>query len=184
MLPATTALLLIDAQQAWDHPHWGRRNNPGAEGQMARLLGAFRQAGRPVFHVRHSSGDSHSPLHPGEPGHAFKPELAPREGERVFEKRVHCAFLGTGLEGALRELGIDRLVIVGFTSHWCVSSSARSAGDRGFKVVVPHDACVAFDLEDPFGELMPAETLHRAALTELHGSFASVVSTEDLIGAV
>lgn len=184
MLPATTALLLIDAQLAWDHAHWGRRNNPGAEAQIKRLLEAFRQAGRPVFHVRHSSGDPNSPLHPKEPGHAFKPELAPREGEPVFEKRVHCAFQGSGLEGALRELGVDRLVIVGFTSQWCVSSTARSAGDRGFKVVVPHDATVAFDLEDPFGEVMPAETLHRAALTELHGSFGTVLGTEDLLPMV
>lgn len=184
MLPATTALLLIDCQLAWDHEHWGRRNNPGAEAQITRLLGAFRAAGRPVIHIQHSSADPHSPLHPKEPGHAFKPEARPVEGEPVFVKRTHSAFQGTGLEAHLRELGVDRLVMAGFITNWCVSSTARMAADLGFKGVVVHDACATFDLEDPFGEMMAAEALHRAGLTELHGSFGSVVGTEDLLSLV
>jgi len=181
MLPATTALLLIDCQLAWDDPYWGERNNPGAEGHLATLLAAFRQAGLPVIHVKHNSKDPHSPLHPSEPGNAFKPETTPLPGESVFEKSVHTAFLGTGLEAYLREREIDRIVIAGFITNWCVSSTARMANNLGFKVVVIHDACATFALEDPFGELVPAETLHRVGLTELHGAFAMVLGTDDLL---
>lgn len=184
MLPATTALLLIDCQKAWDDPYWGPRNNPGAEGCIAKLVEAFRGAGRPVLHVQHHSKDPNSPLHPGEPGHAFKPEATPLPGEAVFEKAVHIAFLGTDLEAHLRQHEIDRLVIAGFTTNWCVSSTARMANNLGFRVVVVHDACAAFDAEDPFGEVIRAETMHRVGLAELHGAFAMVLGTEDLLGTL
>jgi nicotinamidase-related amidase len=58
------------------------------------------------------------------------------------------------------------------------------ANNLGFKVVVVHDACATFDFEDPFGVMVPAETLHRVGLTELHGAFAMVLGTDDLIGTV
>ncbi len=184
MLPATTALLLIDCQRAWDDPYWGERNNPGAEGQIARLLEAFRKAGRAVIHVKHNAKDPNSPLHPSEPGNAFKPEAVPLPGEPLFEKSVHSAFLGTDLEAHLRDREIDRLVVAGFITGWCVSSTARTANDLGFKVVVVHDACATFGCEDPFGGMVSAEVLHRAGLAELHGAFAMVLGTEDLIGTL
>jgi nicotinamidase-related amidase len=182
--PRSTALLLIDVQKAWDEPHWGNRNNPLAESRIAELLTAFRNAARPVIHVKHSSRDPHSPLHPSAPGHAFKPEGAPKPGETVFDKPIHSAFIGTGLDGHLRARGIDRLVIAGFSTPWCVSSTARSAGDLGFKVVVVQDACAAFELEDFEGKLIPPDTLHRVALSELHGNFATIVHTSDLLGMI
>ncbi len=184
MLPASTALLLIDVQKAWDDPYWGERNNPGAEGHIARLLAAFRAARRPIFHVKHNSKDPNSPLHPAELGNAFKPEAAPFPGEPVIEKSVHSAFLGTDLEARLRAGEIDRLVIAGFITNWCVSSTARTANNLGFKVVVVHDACATFAFEDPFGQMVDAETLHRVGLTELHGAFAMVLGTEDVVGTV
>jgi len=63
---------------------------------------AWRSSGRPVVHVRHMSTDPHSPLRPGQPGNAFKPETAPAPGEVVIEKRVNSAFIGTSLEADLR----------------------------------------------------------------------------------
>jgi nicotinamidase-related amidase len=184
MLPSSTALLLIDVQKAWDDPSWGTRNNPGAEANVARLLEAFRKAGRPVFHVKHDAKDPKSPLHPEEPGNAFKPEAAPLPGEPVVTKRVHSAFIGTDLEVQLRAREVDRLVIAGLLTSWCVSSAARTASNLGFKVVVVHDACATFAMEDPFGGMVDAETLHRAGLTELHGAFAVVLGTEDVLAMV
>ena len=181
MLPKNIALLLIAVQQAWDDPYWGGRNNPEAEANMAALVRAFRANGLLVAHVRHDSRDPGSPLYPGEAGHAFKPETGPLPGEPVFAKSAHCAFVGTGLEAHLRERGIDRLVLAGFTTCHCVSSSARSACDLGFKTVVLRDACVAFDLDDVDGNRIPAQTLHEVGLTELHGEFAMVLPTAAIL---
>ena len=181
MLPKTTALLLIDVQLAWDDPIWGARNNPGAEGNQAALLEAFRRNGMEVIHTQHDARDPSSPLHPGEAGHAFKPDTAPMASETVFHKSGHCAFVGTGLEAHLRARGIDRLVIAGFTTSHCVSSTARMACDLGFKTVVVRDACVAFAMEDMDGRKIDAATLHRIGLAQLHGQSAMVLPVVALL---
>jgi nicotinamidase-related amidase len=181
MLPKNIALILVAVQQAWDDPYWGRRNNPEAEANMAALVGAFRAGGLEVIHIRTDSRDPNSPLHPGEPGHGFKEATAPRPGEAVFAKAGHCAFLETGLEAHLRGRGIDRLVLAGFTTCHCVSSTARTACDLGFKTVVLRDACVAFELDDVDGNRVPAQTLHDHSLAELQGEFAMVLPTEAIL---
>ena len=81
------ALLIIDLQQAIDDPRWaadGPRNNPDAEANAARLLEAWRKAGRVLAHVRHDSTEPGSTYRPGSPGHTFKPEMAPLPGETVI----------------------------------------------------------------------------------------------------
>lgn len=181
MPPKTTALILVNVQQAWDEPYWGERNNPKAEANLMALADAFRRNGLPVIHLQHDSRDPDSPLFPGEPGHAFKPGTAPLDGEPVFHQSGHCGFLGTGLEAHLRAIGTDRLVIGGFTTSHCVSSTARLACDLGFKTVVVRDACAAFELDDPDGQRVPAQTLHDIGLTELHGEFAMVLPTAALL---
>ena len=181
MLPRNIALLLISAQKAWDDPYWGERNNPGAEARMAALAAGFRGNGLDVIHVRQDARDPNSPLHPGEPGNAFKPETAPLPAETVLAQAGHCAFFGTELESLLHAGGIDRLVLAGFTTCHDVSSTARAACELGFKTVVVRDACVAFELDDVDGNRIGAQALHDASLAALHGEFAVVLPTEAIL---
>ena len=88
MIPKNSALLVIDVQRGLDHPKYGRRNNPDAEANIARLLGAWRRIAWPVVHVQHLSTSRDSPLRPDSPGVEIKPEAAPRDGEPLFQKRV------------------------------------------------------------------------------------------------
>jgi nicotinamidase-related amidase len=180
-LSATTALLLIDVQKAWDDPSWEVRSTPAAEANVARLLAGFRVSGRPVLHVRHASANPASPLHPDQPGHAFKPEAQPLPGEPIFTKSVHAAFLGTGLEEHLRTHGITGLVIAGITTHLCVSTTARLGSNLGFAITVVSDASSALSLDDGEGGRIPAETAHRVALAELRGQFAAVKTTNEVL---
>lgn len=175
------ALLLIDVQQGLDDPCWGERNNPGAERNMAALLSAWRQAHRPVIHVQHMSQRSDSPLRPGLPGNALKPEVAPEPGEPVFQKTVNSAFIGTGLEAHLRAEQIDTVVLVGLTTDHCVSSTTRMAANLGFTAILVSDATATFERTGPDGDHHTAEQMHRLALASLHGEFATVLRTEEVL---
>src|SRR5262249_49908532 len=81
-LPKAEVLLLLDVQQGFDAPTWGRRNNPEMEERIIELLDAWRTSSRPVIHVKHMSTGLGSPLRPEEPGNEFKVEMAPRPWER------------------------------------------------------------------------------------------------------
>jgi nicotinamidase-related amidase len=181
MTPPDPALLLIDVQQGLDEPRWGARNNPDAERRIAELLAAWREAGRAVIHVQHLSLEPTSPLRADRPGHAFKPEATPREGEPIFRKHVNSAFIGTGLEAHLRERGIRSLVMAGITTDHCVSTTARMAANLGFEVTVVSDATATFERRGPDGAHYDAELMHGAALASLHGEFARVRTAREVL---
>ena len=184
MIGEKAALLVIDVQQGVDEPGWGRRNNADAEGVVAQLLAAWRAAGRPVVHAQHVSVEPGSALRPGRPGVEIKPEARPRAGEPVFQKNVNSAFIGTGLEAHLRSEGIESLVMVGLTTNHCVSTTARMAANLGFETLVVEDATAAFDRVGPDGVTHPADLVHSVSLASLHGEFATVVSSEQVLRAL
>ena len=183
-LLSDAALVLIDVQQGFDDPRWGARNNPDAEKRIAELLAVWRNAGRPVIHVQHLSLEAESPLREDAPGHAFKIETGPTADESVFRKQVNSAFIGTDLEAYLRGKGIQSLVVVGLTTDHCISTSVRMAGNLGFVVTVIEDATATFDRRGPDGTHYSAELMHRVALASLHGEFATVRSTREILIAV
>lgn len=183
-IPPNAALLLIDVQQGLDDPKWGRRNNPHAEANMARLLALWRGARLPVIHVQHCSTEPDSPLRPERPGWAFKAEVTPLESEPIFQKTVNSAFIGTELEPYLREQGIDALVIVGLTTDHCVSTTTRMAGNLGFATWLVADATATFDRMGPDGQAHRAEAIHAVHLASLNGEFCTVVTTDTLAAAV
>ena len=184
MIPTGSALLVIDVQKGFDAPGWGPRNNPGAEGTVARLLERWRSAGWPVVHAQHVSVEDGSALGPGQPGVEIKPEAEPRKGEPLFQKSVNSAFIGTGLEDYLRSEGIESLVMVGLTTNHCVSTTARMAGNLGFRIFVVEDATATFDCRGPDGTVHAAELVHSVSLASLHGEFATVVGSADVLSAL
>ncbi len=174
------ALLLVDLQLAIDDPRWGRRNNPALEANVARLLAAWRERGWPVHHVAHRSTEPGSTYAPGGPGAPFKPEAAPRPGEPVTEKRVHSAFVGTGLEARLRAAGVRRLVVAGVITDNSVEATVRHAADLGFDVTVADDACATFDRAWR-GRRWSADDVHARSLAVLDGEYARIATTDELV---
>lgn len=67
-----TALIVIDVQQGFDDPFWGRRNNPNLETNIAKILQHWRAQKQPVYIVQHWSKVPNLPLTEGTPGCELK----------------------------------------------------------------------------------------------------------------
>lgn len=176
-----TALLIIDVQKGLDAPELGKRNNPDAESNMALLLAKWRKRSAPVIHVKHNSTEPNSTLRPELPGNEIKDAVKPLPDERLFEKNVNSAFIGTGLENYLNDIGIHDLVVVGLTTDHCVSTSVRMASNLGFNVCLVEDATATFERQSYDGALYSAEQMHEINLASLNGEFCSVLKTSEVL---
>jgi len=174
-LPASAALVIIDLQKAIDAPYWGPRNNPDCERKVAALLARWRETGRPIYHVRHDSTEPHSAYRPGQEGNAFKPEVAPRDGETVIVKRVNSAFIGTDLEARLKRAGHAPLVVTGVSTSNSLEATVRMGGNLGFDIYVVSDGCFTFDKKTLDGRVFKAEDVHALSLAHMDGEYARVV---------
>ncbi len=175
--PADTALLIVDIQNFY-FPG-GLLPLQGSEAASLKaksVLEAFRALHYPVIHVRHiSPGKSES-----DPQHAFHPNVRPNPNETIITKHFANSFRETNLLAVLKELNIRNLVICGMQTHLCLEAAARAAADLGFIVTVVHNACATRDLEFN-GKKIPAEQAHAAALAALKGTYARVMTSEELI---
>ncbi len=174
------ALVLVGVQQGFAHPSWGARNNLEAEEEIKKLLKEWRRKEREVFHVHHISTEPLSPVKKGMQGALPLPFAKPTAHEAVVLKSTNSGFSGTQLEAALRRVGVDVLVVVGFSLNHCVDATVRDAADRGFGVFLPGDAVVSFERSAPDGSLLSAESVHQVALANLNQEFCTVVRAADL----
>jgi nicotinamidase-related amidase len=182
-LPADAVLIVIDVQEAIDDSRFGARNNFNAEANIAALLAAWRAEKLPLVHIRHDSVEPDSPYAPHSPGHSFKLCAAPLAGETVVGKTATSAFVGSGLEDLLDELGATTLVICGVLTQNSVEATARHAGDLGYQVFVVRDACWAAEKTDLDGRRWGADDVHALSLANLQGEYASVVDAATTLRA-
>lgn len=177
-----TALLVIDMQMGMAERIASGRPfaNAGAEDRVASLIALFRAKGLPVVHVHHD--EPGTPFARGLPSGEVMPCAAPAPGETVLWKSRSSAFAGTGLDAHLRANGIDRLVIIGAVAAFCVTSTTRAASDLGFKVILPGDALLAFDIPAYDGGRIDPETVLRVTLSLLGADFAQLVTADQVAG--
>ncbi len=162
---------------------------------VARLVAAFRSAGRQVIFTRHgpllpdgrdmiarrrrrdvealAATEAPALWHRGTFEHELIEPLVPAENELVLDKNTSSAFNSTGVEWLVRNMGIDALVVVGLATDMCVETTARDAADRGFDVIAVEDATATF-----------VERHHRAALSGFARVFGQVWSTEEVLAAL
>ena len=174
-------LLLIDVQEGFKDSKWGRRNNPCAEATIAQLLNAWRVSGRPIIHVQHVSQEHASVFAPGSPGISLQEFARPAEGELLLQKRVNSAFIGTELDRSLKERGATAVVVVGFTTDHCVSSTVRMAANLGYRTIVVADGTATFERRSVDNEPVDPEIIHQIHLLSLQGEFAEVLDADMVV---
>jgi maleamate amidohydrolase len=181
------ALLVIDVVEAYLQP-----DSPlyaGVEDALAsnlRLIDAAREVGAPVIFtsvVYQADGldgglfyrkvpalrcfDAGSPLG------RFPPQIEPRANEVVVVKQYASAFFGTSLASTLRALGVDTVVMGGFSTSGCVRASALDALQHGFIPLVVREAC---------GDRDPGP--HEANLFDLQAKYAEVITEREALAYI
>jgi nicotinamidase-related amidase len=182
--PRTTALILIDLQQAIV----GRQTAPHSAADVvkrsAALATAFRAKGATVIYVRVDLADmltlpvdspTRDPNAPPPPAAASElvAEAGAHPGDLVITKRQWGAFFGTDLEEQLRRRGIRTVVLGGIATNFGVESTARAAAGLGFELVLAEDATTTFSAE-----------AHRFAYENIFPRLGRVRSTEQVLASL
>ncbi|MFC6704261.1 cysteine hydrolase family protein [Flexivirga alba] len=176
----TAALIVVDMQK-------GILRMPPAEAVAplvdanARLAGAFHAADKPVAWVNATGlprGRVARPIpEPAELPADFTDlhDGMPAEDRdiRVSKPLTWSAFAGTDLADQLRARGITQVVVTGIATGAGVESTARSAYDEGFDVVVVSDAVLDGN-----------PTRHRNTLEEAIPSIGHVVTSGEVVAAL
>ena len=99
-------------------------------------------------------------------------ELSPIKTDLVFRKYTASFFIGTILDQALRNRGVDTLVLAGVSTEGGIEGTARHASYLGYFPVIARDAVGSFDRE-----------AHEAALKFMARAF-EVQTAESIIANV
>lgn len=85
----------------------------------------------------------------------LSPQLKRLANEKVFQKKYNSIFKETGLKEYLDKQGIEKLILCGMQTEYCVDTSVKVAFEYGYQLVIPEGAVTTFDGDD-----IPAETLN------------------------
>lgn len=166
-------LVLIDMQNEYREGPIAVTGADQAVANAVQLLEAARAQGAPLFHIAHRGRAGGLFDRDADRGQIVAP-LSPLSGETVIEKQLPNAFSGTELAEQVKATGRNELILCGFMTHMCVSSTARAALDLGFRITVDASACATRDLPDGNGGVISAAVVHNVALAELSDRFAVV----------
>ena len=132
-IPMTTALLIIDVQNAVLDGEGTPERQPAIDAAYAETVGRLqsiqaraRAAHIPVIFVQHDGGQG-DPLARSSNGWGLRHEIAPVLGETVVHKTSCDSFFQTDLEEELAKLSISHLVIGGCQTQFCIDTTARRA---------------------------------------------------------
>jgi nicotinamidase-related amidase len=100
-------------------------------------------------------------------------ELDVQPSDHLITKRRRSAFHDTGLDTLLRDLGVTQIVLTGISTSSGVESTARSASDHGYHVVLATDA-----MSDPDAEA------HRHSVERVFPKLGETATTAEILGRI
>ena len=107
-----------------------------------------------------------------EPDGAIHPSLSVAPGDMLVQKSENNAFEGTPLDELLRAQGVERFVVAGLQTDYCINATCRGGAALGYKVVLAGDAHSTNDEPDKPATQIIAE--HNAVLSALKTKTGSV----------
>lgn len=168
-----TLLLVVDVQNAIAD------QNPykfvEVLSNIKALLEKFRKLKLPLIFIQHDDGIG-SELEVNTKGWEIVKEITPLPGEKVIPKRFNSAFRETQLEKELLEMNINKLIIVGLQTEYCIDTTIRVAYEKGFKVIIPEATNTTVD-----GNFLSAKQIYEHHNHLFNNRFGKIVKMEDVL---
>ncbi len=174
-----TALLIIDVQESFRHRPYFRTDELASFFDRCKtMIDGFAAAGLPVVRILHVEGEGPFSKASGlvEPMHELGYEPA-----ATFEKNVHSALVGTGLQAWLTSRGISRLAIAGIRTEQCCETTTRHASDLGFEVDYVAEATLTFPMTTRAGRTVSAAEIRERTELVLSDRFATIVTADKAV---
>lgn len=164
-----TALLVVDVQTGLI------KEQPYQVSLILETVGqAIKQARArqiEVIYVRHH--DDELPM--GSRDWKISDSVAPQANELIIDKAYNSAFKETALRAYLASKGVERLIIVGMATDYCIDTTVKVAFEMGYEVAVVEHGTTTFGTSD-----IPANILIDYYETIWHDRFAQVLPLERL----
>jgi nicotinamidase-related amidase len=167
-------LMIVDVQNALikAHPY----NEENVIENINKLILTARENEIEVLYVQHDDGVG-TELEHGKYGWQIYDDIAPNEGERIFEKQYNSAFHKTELRTYLDSKEIDTIILTGLQTEYCMDATCKSAFDCGYKVLIPEETNTTFD-----NEYLSGENLYKFYNYKIwNNRFADVLSVDEVI---
>jgi nicotinamidase-related amidase len=134
----TSALLIIDVQQALCAGTDAAFDVERVIGRINEVSAWARAAGIPVVLIQHEADEG--PLQFGARGWQLDERLQTAPGDVRLRKTATDSFHKTDLHGLLQSQAVERLIVCGLQSDFCVDTTVRRAMALGYPVTLVSDA--------------------------------------------
>ena len=200
--PEDTALVIIDMQNGNVHPDYGVAKSAKEAGRFEILDHLFERLPMVIANIQRiqkvcrknkievifikmqshtQDGRDLSPSYrikglkwpPGSMEAQILDELKPVGDEIVLPKLSTGAFTSSLIDPVLRYMGINKLLVAGVNTNYCVETFIRDACDRGYEVVLLEDCCATV-----------VEKHHQITCEEVDDIFCKVRSTDEIISVI
>ena len=190
--PKTTALILIDMINAVAKgngpPYNVPPNRQGVIDNFGRLVAHCREVGTPIIYittyrradnsdapktVADVGGGGGAAMLEGTAAVEVIDELEPQDGDYIVVKPRFSAYYGTNMDGILKSLGTETILVGGISTQRSVEGTAREAKNRDTQCVVVSDCCTA-------GE----EDVHQMTIDHVLPLLVRVRNTDEVIAAL
>jgi nicotinamidase-related amidase len=190
--PKKCAVILIDMINAvakgQGPPYTVTPERQAVTENFQRLIAHCRSVGTPLIYITtyrradnadaprtiaDVGGGGGAAMLAGTPATEVIDELAPRDEDYVVAKPRFSAFYGTNVEGILKTLGAETILVGGISTQRSVEGTARDAKNRDMQCVVVSDCCTA-------GE----QDVHEMTIKHVLPLLVRVRDTDEVIAAL
>ena len=147
---SNTAVLVIDVQIGLVT---GAYREAEVLSSIQHVIERVRNGQGTVVFIQHCHA-TYKPLMIGSPEWALHPTLQALPEDIYIEKTASDSFFQTQLDETLKSSDIDRLLITGLQTEYCVDTTCRSAISKGYDVTLINDAHTTGDAHIPAAEII------------------------------